>query len=248
MAVESFHPAVAQGDDVLPNLRDLGGLSTESGGRTRSRVLLRSAAPRHGDRRPDLAGWPPAAVVDLRGGDELGGRSHPLAGPHTEVYALPLLNQPLSRTAEGTVDWSIMPDLATAYRGFLDTGAHRFPEIVRIAARTEGPVLVQCTAGKDRTGVVVAVLLRAAGVDRAAVVADYQATEPALAAILARIPPELSEGADPTVLQRMLGVDATAIQAVLDQVESAPGGAAGWLRSQGVAPSDLAAFTARLTA
>ncbi|MFP3381581.1 tyrosine-protein phosphatase, partial [Bacillus sp. SIMBA_069] len=57
--------------------------------------------------------------------------------------------------------------LATAVRLIADSG--------------EDPVLVHCTAGKDRTGLVVALALLAAGVDREDVVADYAQTADNLA-------------------------------------------------------------------
>jgi protein-tyrosine phosphatase len=60
---------------------------------------------------------------------------------------------------------------------------------VTLTAETDGAVLVHCEAGKDRTGVVVAALLRAVGVCRAAIIEDYRATEPALSAIFASTRP-----------------------------------------------------------
>ena len=48
-----------------------------------------------------------------------------------------------------------------------------FQKILRAALGTEGVVLFHCTAGKDRTGVLAALLLLAAGVDRETVVAEY---------------------------------------------------------------------------
>lgn len=50
------------------------------------------------------------------------------------------------------------------------------PDLVRIAAHGPGPLLVHCAAGKDRTGVTVAVLLAVAGVPREVVAANYLAT------------------------------------------------------------------------
>ena len=60
-------------------------------------------------------------------------------------------------------------------------------EAVRTMAEPGGAVLVHCAAGKDRTGVVVALALSAAGVSRDAVVADYVATGDRLEAVLARL-------------------------------------------------------------
>lgn len=241
MAVEPLNRA----EDVLPNLRDLGGLDTDEGGRTRYGVLLRSAAPLPGDRRPVLTGWPPSVVLDLRGSDELGGVAHPLDGPGTSVYPLPLLERSLTEDA-GRGDWSRIPDLPTAYLDFLRAGAPKLARIVTLAAESDGAVLVHCAAGKDRTGVIVAVLLRAAGVGRAAIVEDYRATEPALPAIFARTPPELTANADPTVLQRLMGVPEEAVVAVLDVLDAEPGGAEGWLGRHGVPDAALAAWRRRI--
>jgi hypothetical protein len=230
--------------DLLANLRDLGGLDTEAGGHTREGVLLRSAAPRPGDRRPGLSSWPPATVLDLRGPGELAGKPHPLAATGVVVHALPLLDREVHGGPTGT-DWSKIPDLATAYLGFLIRGGPKLAGLVELVAEADGPVLVHCAAGKDRTGVVIAVLLRAAGVTRAAVLEDYLRTEPELPAILAR-EPELTTLADPTHVQRLMGVPAEAMDAVLDLLDAAPGGAVGWLRGQGVSQRAVDTWRRRL--
>jgi protein-tyrosine phosphatase len=216
--------------NLVANLRDLGGLRTEAGGSTRPGVLLRSAAPLAGDRHPGLASWPPATVLDLRGLDELSGRPHPLAEAGSTVHALPLLDKRV-HGPNGT-DWSRIPDLATAYVGFLTKGGPKLAATMRLVAEAGPPVLVHCAAGKDRTGVVVAVLLRAAGVSRDAVIEDYRRTEPELPVVLARIP-ELTAMADPTHVQRLMGVPTEAIVAVLDLLDAEPGGTVGWLEAQG---------------
>ena len=58
---------------------------------------------------------------------------------------------------------------------------------LRSVARSEGAALVHCAAGKDRTGVVVAVALRAVGVRPEAVIADYAATGERIGPLLARL-------------------------------------------------------------
>jgi hypothetical protein len=239
MVAEPFHPA----SDRLVNLRDLGGLLLDSGGRTRHEVLLRSAAPLPGDTAPTSTTWPPKSVVDLRNSSELGGRDHPLATPGTAVYACPFLAGPAR--APGTAEWSGRTDLASAYVRFLREGSAKLAAVTELLARCDAPVLIHCTAGKDRTGIVVAVLMRAVGVSRAAVIEDYRATEAALPAIIARIPPELTARLDPTVAQRLMGVPERAITAVLDEIDDAPGGAQGWLRAAGAGAYALDAWRHR---
>jgi hypothetical protein len=206
-------------------------------------------------------------VIDLRGADEHPDPRHPLAGLHTTVHSLPLLTTPVTATTSADsratsptgagaaepdppdqpgIDWSTIPDLATAYLRFLDQGGATIAHIVDIVAADPAPILIHCTAGKDRTGVVIAVLLRAAGVTRAAITTDYRATEPAMPAILTRSA-HLATGLDPTVVQRLMGVPAQAIAAVLDHLDHTPGGACGWLALAGADPTSLATWCHRIT-
>lgn len=79
------------------------------------------------------------------------------------------------------------PPVVRAYMSYLRLRADSVVGALRTIARAQGAVLVHCAAGKDRTGVVVAVALDAAGVDRATIVADYIATAERIDAIIARL-------------------------------------------------------------
>jgi hypothetical protein len=181
-------------------------------------------------------------VLDLRGHGESTEKVHPLEAPDTTIINLPLLEAPVAQMVSR---WAKIPDLATAYRGFMAQGGAKLARIVEIVAQRPGPVLVHCTAGKDRTGVVVAALLRAIGVTRSAIVADYRATEPALPAITARAS-HLTDRMDPTVAQRMMGVQGPAVLAILDELDAHPEGAWGWLRAVGAREDDLVAWRRRI--
>jgi protein tyrosine/serine phosphatase len=120
-------------------------------------------------------------------------------------------------------------------------------ESVRTIARTDGAVLVHCAAGKDRTGVVVAVALDAAGVDRETIVSDYLATEQRIEAILDRLvssPTYRSEleGNDP---RRHAPVPGT-MERVLDLVHQRFGGMADYLQEHGLNDADLGRLARRL--
>ena len=73
------------------------------------------------------------------------------------------------------------------YLGYLEDRPDQVVGAVRSIARDEGVALVHCAAGKDRTGVVVALALSAAGVRPEAVVADYAASGERIEAILSRL-------------------------------------------------------------
>jgi hypothetical protein len=230
---------------VVPNLRDVGGLPTESGRRTRPLVLLRSAAPLAGDGDPDGFPWPPAEVVDLRSLSELHGQPHPLDVPDTTVHALPMIKR---KTLRVTSDWSDFPDLQTVYPQFMEDGSELLVTMLRIATRASGPVLVHCAAGKDRTGVSIAILLRAAGVTREAVIADYVHTARNMDDVLARL--EYNGPEDPTHMQRLMGAPPEAIMAVLDKLDRAAEGGGdpqvAWLMQQGATEEDLDAWRRRM--
>jgi protein-tyrosine phosphatase len=99
-------------------------------------------------------------VVDLREPGERGVVSHGVEVAHVPLYRLPG-GPPQSGTLEQVYDF------------LLTERAAQLAEAVAAIADSESPVLVHCTAGKDRTGLVVALALLAAGRDDDAVVADY---------------------------------------------------------------------------
>lgn len=134
-----------------------------------------------------------------------------------------------------------------AYMSYLTRRPDSIVGSVRTIARADGGVLVHCAAGKDRTGVVVALALDAAGVDRAAIVADYLATGERIEAILARLVSSPTyraelEGHDP---QRHAPVQGT-IERVLALVDERFGGSVRWLSAQGLDDSEIEQLRRRL--
>jgi protein-tyrosine phosphatase len=125
---------------------------------------------RHGVRR----------VVDLRTDEEAAGE---LALPGVGLVRVPIRpsgpDDPL--WPELSAAYDAAPDHEHGLRDFLLDGLARWPEayaqaVGAIGAAGEGTVVVQCAAGRDRTGVVCALLLDAAGVERPAIAADYALT------------------------------------------------------------------------
>lgn len=233
---------VRRGGSGMVNFRDLGGLPAVTGASTCYGVLYRGDAPYHEDTPPaGLSGWPPALVLDLREADESAGE-HPLAGPDTRVVQMPLLAGP------HITDWRALPPLVELYRGSLRRAGERIAEVLDLLTSTTGPTLVHCAAGKDRTGVLVAVLLRAAGVGRQAVLEDYLRTGQNVSALVARLAWDISgfDEEDRLLAQHLVGTSATALQAVLDELDAAPGGILGWLDACAVPAPTLQAWTQRL--
>jgi hypothetical protein len=224
---------------TLANLRDVGGLRTDDGRVVRSGVLLRSDAPQIGD-----AGFPaprPSTVIDLRSAEEIDVAVHPLAAV-ADVHHVALGESLHPERVAATP--AAERDLAWAYRLIVLEATAELARIVRIVASASGPVLVHCAAGKDRTGIVVAVLLRAAGVRRDDVMADYLRTNDNLERLWARL--EAAGAHLPSNSDALSGVDARVLAAALDEFERHEGGIRGHLLAHGTSPADLDTLVSRL--
>jgi len=109
-------------------------------------------------------------------------------------------------------------------------------------------VLVHCAAGKDRTGVVVALAMDAAGIDRQIIVEDYLATAERIDAIMERLmssPTYRSEleGHDPRTHAPVPGT----IERVFEILDEGFGGSVAWLSSQGMNSDELDALRRKMT-
>ncbi|WP_169816417.1 tyrosine-protein phosphatase [Demequina soli] len=227
----------------LANARDV---ATAAPG-LRGGVVFRSDAPHAGDDAPEgLAPWPPATVIDLRDPRESTG-AHPFAGAST-VHAIPVLGDAAFSPAQMTTS------LVELYQGMIvGAPARAIVRTVTALAVEVGPVLVHCTAGKDRTGVSVALALALVGVDRASIVADYVATNANMGGVAARSQrswsgevPEVPEGVDlEALMKEMMSAPAPAIEGVLDAWDAA-GGAEEWFLAHGGTVADVAALRERL--
>jgi rhodanese-related sulfurtransferase len=206
----------------LPNLRDVAGVSAADGRRVRPGVLLRSALPHRHDVVPDDLAWPPTVVIDLRSPFELRD-GHPLAHLEARLVNLPLLDA-LRPDRQG------VESLVALYSVVLEDAAHLLVDLVREVADADGPVLVHCAAGKDRTGVGVALVLRLLGVSHGDVIADYLLTDEARGAIDARLRRDFIE---PTVPVSFYLVSTEALEGVLEVWDEHPGGVEGWFLDAG---------------
>lgn len=143
------------------------------------------------------------------------------------------------------------PDEPRAVRAYLSYLRRRPDSVVsslRTIARAKGAVLVHCAAGKDRTGVVVALALDAAGIDRREIVADYLASRDRIEAILVRLRSSPTyraelEGQDPASLAPTAGT----MERFLQLVDEGFGGSLRWLSAHGLTAADLDRLRARLT-
>lgn len=158
----------------LYNIRDLGGLRTASGNTTAFRQFLRSDSPHAVDENgiTQLANLGVRTVIDLRYADECMRTPNPLANtPNVTYYNIPLM-------ANGVIENNTedLTQLGAFYRFLLHNSQPAFAQVFTTMAEQPGTTLFHCQVGKDRTGVVAALLLQLAGTPTHHIVDDYVAT------------------------------------------------------------------------
>lgn len=146
-----------------------------------------------------------------------------------------------------TEHWPGETPVVSHYLSYLWRRPDSIVESVRAIARARGAVLVHCAAGKDRTGVVVALALDAAGIDHATIVADYLASRERIEAIMDRLVRSPTyrdelEGDDPWDHAPVRGT----MERVLELIEERHGGSAAWLTVHGLSADDLDRLRRRL--
>lgn len=233
--------------DRLANFRDVGGKPAAGGQVIRSGVYYRSDMPRVGDEPPaGAATWPPPTVIDLRSAVERGSSPHPLSLLGSDVRVLPLLGEETGRVSSSLPAEALAGGLRTLYVAILDIAAPRLVEIVDLVAEAPGPVLVHCAAGKDRTGIVTALLLRLAGVGPEEIIADYLATGANMGGVLQRLKGHMLLPGAKTAPRAVSEVSREAVEQVLSVFGGNPAGAEGWLLDHGANPDSIAHWRKRI--
>lgn len=230
------------------NLRDLGGYPTADGRVTRWRTLYRGAGLHRlaGADVETVRGLGLRTVVDLRTAGELDVvGSYPVDALPADVHHLPMI----------TAMWDhalIDPDapaedyLRARYADMLVEGRTAIAESVRLLARPGAlPGVFYCAAGKDRTGVLAALVLSAVGVEDEHVVADYHRSVAHVERIVARARARGEHEAQSAMVAQPAAVMAAppeAMRLLLGDVRAEHGSAAGFLAACGVADDTLAAL------
>jgi protein-tyrosine phosphatase len=243
----------------LLNFRDPALTVDPDGTLLRPGVLFRSAQPFPSADEETvelLRGAGVRTVLDLRDGVE----QLPEDWARVEAAGIAVLRAPLSPTSSSLEDllrsMTTNADLGAFYLAIAEAAPAQIALAVRTAARS-GPVLVHCAAGKDRTGLVVALLLDLLGVARERITADYTRTSEALREIFTALATRphaaalnrerAAEEGGFTIPGPLLQAPAEAILAFLDGIESRHGGSEAFLLACGVTPDDLAAFRSAAT-
>jgi len=230
------------------NLRDLGGYRTRGGDLTPWRRFLRADSPHRltaaGIAR--LEGEGLTTVVDLRTEAELAAMPNPFANRDGITYLHQPVFEELAPLNLASIDFDGGDPLLDFYRSALDDRHEALREIlIMIAGVPEGAVMFHCTVGKDRTGIVAALLLGLAEVSPEDIVADYAMTEPLIGALVAEFLAQ-ARLEDRAKHARLLSSPAATMQAALGHIETRYSSAAGYLTYIGVPPGDISALLDRL--
>ena len=250
------------------NVRDLGGLPTEDGRVIARDRLIRSdnlqSLTEH-DVRLLVDEHHVRAVADLRTGVEVASEGpgpmtrerdvviehyslFPEAGHNTDAAAL---------NGDGPVvlPWQNLPSegaeapksAADFYLRYLLDRADSVIDTLRLIAKTDGATIVHCAAGKDRTGVVVAIALAEVGVPRQQIVDDYALSAERIHEIFERL------RSSDTYADDMADSSAdkhaprdTTMEQLLDAIDDVHGGVGAWLRKHGWTEEDAEALRAHL--
>ncbi|HEX7526887.1 MAG TPA: tyrosine-protein phosphatase, partial [Gaiellaceae bacterium] len=135
-----------------------------------------------------------------------------------------------------------------SYVDWLDRYREHFGRAVAAVADADGLVVVHCMGGKDRTGVVSALLLRLAGVSYAAIGDDYAATADNLEPSTSHWIPAIEDPVERAKWERLAATPAVAMERVVREVESVYGDVPSYLRAAGVDDAQLERLRDRLAA
>jgi protein-tyrosine phosphatase len=233
------------------NVRDLGGVALEAGGETRYGALVRA----DNIRRLSDAGWRALAahgvarIVDLRWPEEL--EEDPPRDVDIDVVHISLLGDLDDDYKDDVATYVAVSDPAgywsSAYGRILEEYRANFGRaLAAIAAAPDGAVLFHCAGGKDRTGLITALLLRLAGASIDAIAEDYALSE----SNLARGPRTWIESAPDETVRRqrefMQQTPAAAMVRTLAQLEECYGSVETYLRAAGLDGAQLGRLKERL--
>ena len=234
--------------DGCVNFRDAGGWPTVDGGVVRSARLYRSDDPIRitpaGRAAVERLGL--AMVIDLRQQTQFS-RTPGFVEPARTTH-VPLVDQVVDHTDPPPLDTPT--DMADLYAGMLEESHQQVGRVLDTVADqvAAGPVLVHCAFGKDRAGLMTALIHAAIGVSAHDIVADYTRSDgPAHRRRTALIASPLDD--DPPVArlpETLFRAPAETMELVLDRAVAEHGSLVGWVASFPVAATTIDRLRASL--
>jgi protein-tyrosine phosphatase len=242
------HPRRLIGLEAVHNFRDLGGYHTAGGRTTKWRTLFRSDGLyrlRGADDMSRVMQLGLKSVIDLRTEREQREQGiFPIDDIEVTFHHLSIVDVTWSDTETPEFDDEV-EFLVWGYRDMLEIGSSRFADAMHVLAQTDSlPAVFHCAAGKDRTGVLAALLLSSLGVEDAHICADYGLTQDAMRRSIAWSKvhrPELAERYA-TIPKAYLAADPRAMQIILTELAQQHGSVRNYVREIGVADATVEAL------
>ncbi len=239
--------------DGCYNARDLGGYRTVDGGETRWGAVVRAdnLSRLSEEGRAALVEYGAGAIIDLRCPWELNldppvFTAEPPAEGEISYLNLPMID-------ESDVDATTVFERATSkeemYTLMLDVYQAPVAAILNAIAEAPemSPVLIHCHSGKDRTGLISALLLSVAGVPAEAIAGDYALTDTCLQPLHDRLIDENGGSVEErAAMAYELSSPPEVMQAVFQHLEQRYGGTEGYVLQAGLRPENLDRLRERL--
>lgn len=225
------------------NVRDLGGYPLPDGV-TRWGALLRGDSLHRltDDDQRRLIDYGLRTVIDLRHLGELESApdvfstSAEVAYHHASVY----------RVDMSAYAVSLLPDLGVIYRHIVDECQAGLRETLSVIADAPaGAVLFHCTAGKDRTGIVAALLLSLAGVASDVILEDFALTSVAMERMRAFLP-QYDSPERQAAFEKLLASDPADLRGLIEHLTARYGGVAAYVEQLGLSPDQIHRIRERL--
>jgi protein tyrosine/serine phosphatase len=232
----------------LYNVRDIGGYPTADGGVVRRGMLFRASSLHRLEDELAWARFGAGTVIDLRYDRER--LAFPLPAFITGELHSPFLPN----------DWDADPAtrslpaaefLASVFRDMVDVGGDTVRKVLaRLAVDDAYPAVFFCMAGKDRTGVLAAVLLALLGVSDEDIMADFELSGDEVVALVDHLRTREDFEDHPMMNQaeEVLRAPRAAMEIFLADVGKEFGGIPGWVRELGVSDEAVEVFRTRLVA
>ena len=164
-------------DLALINCRELGGMPLKDGKVFREGIFLRCGSPEwlSEEQVIEVKNYGVKTVIDLRAPEELKAGGNPYQhDPEVSFYNIPLFNGNPNDTEDATMDFIRTHTLGDYYVIIAEEMGDSLVKIMRVLLNSEGLTLFHCAHGKDRTGVVAALLYLICGASREDIVNNYK--------------------------------------------------------------------------
>lgn len=231
----------------LINARHLGGYHTADGHLTREGAFVRCENPQHMTQEDmnQLYRFGIRSVIDLRSAEEIESAPNPMASDNRFTYCnIPVFQtdaSPSALTKSGIA-------MGKLYIHMLKDCKESFRSIFKQILDARGGVLFHCSAGKDRTGVLSALLLSLVGVDEDTVIREYTYTQTLLAPLVEKLKRTLPDGISGKHAEDMLAARPEYIKEALNYLKESYGSAEGYLLSLGFRTDEVEALRQKLVA